>query len=261
MTRPHALVASLGLFTVVPVRPVAVVDRRVARGAMLAFPIVGLLVGVLGTAVAGVVAWLGSPLLGAVGGLAVLAATTGALHLDGVADTADGLGSRAPAEQALAIMRKSDIGPMGVVTLLFVLLADVAALHGLLGASPWAGAAALAWAAVVGRVAVVSAIASGAPGARDSGFGALFQGVVGRLAGGAWAAAALVGAGLLGWVVGDWRTAAGWVLASVAALGIAAMCRRYVVRRLSGLTGDTFGSLVECAQTAFLVGAALLATL
>ena len=59
---------------------------------------------------------------------AVPAALTRGLHLDGLADTADGLGSGKPAEDALRIMKQSDIGPFGVITLVFALLAQVAAL-------------------------------------------------------------------------------------------------------------------------------------
>ncbi|GAA3105764.1 hypothetical protein GCM10020254_59560 [Streptomyces goshikiensis] len=60
--------------------------------------------------------------------VAVPAALTRGLHLDGLADTADGLGSAKPAEDALRIMKQSDIGPFGVVTLLLVLLIQAAAL-------------------------------------------------------------------------------------------------------------------------------------
>ncbi|MYV40156.1 adenosylcobinamide-GDP ribazoletransferase, partial [Streptomyces sp. SID1328] len=77
------------------------------------------------------------PLLAAVASAAVPAALTRGLHLDGLADTADGLGSGKPAEQALAIMKRSDIGPFGVLTLVLTLLAQVAALAGLYGDS-WA---------------------------------------------------------------------------------------------------------------------------
>ena len=60
--------------------------------------------------------------------MAALALLTRGLHLDGLADLADGLGSGQPAATALDIMRRSDIGPFGTVTLVLVLLTQVAAL-------------------------------------------------------------------------------------------------------------------------------------
>ncbi|CAM5688924.1 Adenosylcobinamide-GDP ribazoletransferase [Streptomyces rimosus subsp. rimosus] len=86
---------------------------------------IGLAAAALGT----LLTLLGSgPLLAAVATAAVPAALTRGLHLDGLADTADGLGSGKPADDALRIMKQSDIGPFGVITLLFTLLAQVAAL-------------------------------------------------------------------------------------------------------------------------------------
>ena len=108
--------------------------------------------------------------------MALLAVATGGLHLDGLAGTADGLGSRRPADQALEIMRRSDAGPLGMATLLLVLLVQVGALASLphvLGrgaAGPgrgWTGASGLVLAAVTSRVAVV--LATGSPSARPSG--------------------------------------------------------------------------------------------
>ncbi len=111
-------------------------------------------------------------LLGATLAIGVLALLTGGLHLDGLADTADGLGSRRPRDEALAIMRRSDIGPFGVVALLFAVGVQVT---GLAAVQPgWPGAAALAVAVVTGRVAVV--LAAGSPAARPDGFGALVAG-------------------------------------------------------------------------------------
>ena len=75
------------------------------------------------------------------------------LHLDGLADTADGLGSGKPAEDALRIMKQSDIGPFGVITLLFVLLAQVAALCELYGRRWARGALAAVVSAVTARAA------------------------------------------------------------------------------------------------------------
>ena len=104
--------------------------RADAAGAMAWAPAVGLLLGVL----AAVILLAADHPLGAgplvASGLAVgsLALLTRGLHLDGLADLADGLASGKAAPAALDIMRKSDIGPLGTVTLVLTLLLQVAAL-------------------------------------------------------------------------------------------------------------------------------------
>ncbi|RMB62467.1 adenosylcobinamide-GDP ribazoletransferase [Tessaracoccus antarcticus] len=237
---------------------VATIDRRLAGRAMAWFPVVGLVLGLLAGGVAWGVGALGGPLLGAVLGLATLAALTGALHLDGVADTADGLGSRAPAARALEIMRRSDIGPMGVVTLLFVLLADVAAISRIMTtASLVAGPVALALAVVAGRVAVLSSTTSANGGARTEGFGALFHGVTSTAMAVGGCVAALAVAVAAGWGVAGAGGATVFFVAGALALVVGWVWRRYLARRLGGLTGDTFGSIIEVTQVVFLVTAAV----
>ncbi|WP_446047712.1 adenosylcobinamide-GDP ribazoletransferase [Streptomyces olivaceus] len=125
---PHGLRFAFGTLTVIPVR-VTRWDREAARGGMLCAPAVGLVVGA-GAAVIGLLLlFLGAgSLLASVAAAAVPAVLTRGLHLDGLADTADGLGSGKPAEDALRVMKQSDIGPFGVLTLVFTLFAQVAAL-------------------------------------------------------------------------------------------------------------------------------------
>lgn len=253
---PNPLIVSLGLFTVIPMPSVAAIDRRLATRAMAAFPLVGVVVGLLGAVVTGVAAWLGGPFLGAALGLGTLAALTGALHLDGVADTADGLGSRKPQEQALEIMRRSDIGPMGVISLLFVLLVDIAAIIRLAAEAPLAGPLAVLVAAVLGRVAVLLATTPSNVGARLNGFGALFHGVTSRTTAALWCVAGVVIAGLAGLTAGV-MGAVVLGIAAVLALGISLLWRNHLARRLGGMTGDVFGSIVEVTQMVFLVLAAL----
>ncbi|KOG87903.1 hypothetical protein ADK38_22805, partial [Streptomyces varsoviensis] len=103
---------------------------------------------------------------------------TRGLHLDGLADVADGLGSGKPAEDALRIMKQSDIGPFGVLTLVFVLLGQVAAVYELYGAGWARGALAVAVAAVAARTALTLASRAGVPAARPEGLGAAVAGVV-----------------------------------------------------------------------------------
>ncbi len=254
---PNPLVVALGLFSTIPMRSVENIDARMAGRAMASFPLVGLLLGVLSGAALWLAGSLGGPLLGAVLGIATLAWVTGALHLDGLADTADGLGSRKPAAQALEVMRRSDIGPMGVIALLFVLLADVAALSHLSTGESLVGALALVGAAILGRVSVVFATTSGHDVARPQGFGALFHGVTHRATAAIWGITTVVLSFLLGWFPHGLYGALAFGTAGVVALGVGWLWREHLARRLGGLTGDTFGSIIEVTQAVFLVGTAL----
>ncbi|WP_031111435.1 adenosylcobinamide-GDP ribazoletransferase, partial [Streptomyces sp. NRRL S-146] len=108
---------AFGTLTVIPVR-VTRWDRQAARGGMLCAPLAGLAVGTAAALLGLVLLFLGAGApLAAVATVAVPAVLTRGLHLDGLADTADGLGSGKPAEDALRIMKQSDIGPFGVITL------------------------------------------------------------------------------------------------------------------------------------------------
>ncbi|WP_432932201.1 adenosylcobinamide-GDP ribazoletransferase [Microbispora sp. CA-135349] len=167
---------AVGTFTVLPVRPVEV-DRAVAGRAMALAPFVGLLPGLIAAVVlvaAGAVS--GSPLIGAVLAVAALAWLTRALHLDGLADLADGLGSGKPADGALDVMKRSDIGPFGVVTVVIALFAQVAALS----RDDSVAWVALVTAVATGRLAVTWACREGVPAARPTGLGALVAGTVRR---------------------------------------------------------------------------------
>ena len=106
-----ALLLMLGTLTALPVPAPTTVDRRTSGHAMLLAPVGGLVLAVplmllsLLDAPAGLLATLL---------VALLAVLTRGLHLDGLADTADGLGSGRRGEAALAVMRQSDIGPFGL---------------------------------------------------------------------------------------------------------------------------------------------------
>ncbi|MFF0061953.1 adenosylcobinamide-GDP ribazoletransferase [Streptomyces sp. NPDC005279] len=247
---------AFGTLTVLPVR-VTRWDRAAARDGMLCAPLAGLVVGVFAAALGGLLMLLGSgPLLAAVATAAIPAALTRGLHLDGLADTADGLGSGKPAEDALRIMKQSDIGPFGVITLLFVLLAQCAALTGLYGQS-WAhGAVAAAVSGVTARLALTLASRTGVPAARPEGLGAAVAEVVPvpvALAVAAVVTAVCAAAGALFGAYGAVHHA----LAVAAGLVAAHLLLRHCVRRFGGVTGDVFGALAETAATAALVALVL----
>ncbi|PZP80206.1 MAG: adenosylcobinamide-GDP ribazoletransferase, partial [Stenotrophomonas maltophilia] len=135
------LAAATSLFTILPAPMIADVDRRVATRAIRAFPWLGLCLGVVGGLIAGGVLAMGAgSWLAAILALVWLTGATGGFHLDGVADTADGLGSRRDPARALEIMKQSDIGPMGVIALVLTLLVDLGALSSLTGTAGALGA-------------------------------------------------------------------------------------------------------------------------
>jgi adenosylcobinamide-GDP ribazoletransferase len=192
--------------------------------------------------------------------VATLALLTRGLHLDGLADLADGLGSGRPAPVALDIMRRSDIGPFGTVTLILTLLIQVAAVSHAEASGPGRGAAALITAVVTGRLALTWACRRGVPAARPDGLGALVAGTVRPVipvaltlaAVAAAAAAVVISATLtgepLGWTV---------PFAVVAGLAAAFVVQRQSVRRLGGITGDVLGALAEVATTVAVVVATM----
>ncbi|MGW2812051.1 adenosylcobinamide-GDP ribazoletransferase [Streptomyces sp. NPDC001415] len=252
----HGVRFAFGTLTVFPAR-ITRWDRAAARAGMTLAPLAGLAVG-LCAAAAGAGFWAAGAgsLLVAVVSVAAPAFLTRGLHLDGLADVADGLGSAKPAEDALRIMKRSDIGPFGVVALLFCLLAQIAALSRLYE-DGWArGAAATVVSAVAARTALTLASRRGVPAARPEGLGAVVAGTVpGRRAAlvATLVTAASAAAGLL---FGPW-SALHFALAVPAGLAVAQVLLRRCVRRFGGVTGDVFGAVAEASATVTLVALTL----
>lgn len=248
---------SVTLLTVIPLRDPAAEPRRVTVAAAMAWaPAVGVLLGGVAAAVLVVADHpLGAGPLTAAGlAVAALALLTRGLHLDGLADLADGLGSGQPAATALDIMRRSDIGPFGIVTLVLTLVIQVGALAHAEAAGDGRGPAALIAAAVTGRLALTWACRRGVAAARREGLGALVAGTVRP------AVAAGITLAVLAAAVGAVRTGlTGFTLplAVVAGLAVAFVLQRHAVRRLGGITGDVLGALIETAATVTLVVAAM----
>lgn len=215
-------------------------------------------VGVLIAIPLGGTAQLAAPRLGAAAGplllaalvLAALAYLTRGLHLDGLADTADALGSGRPAEEALGIARRSDIGPFGVVSITFVLLVEAAAYAGLV--ADGRALIGLVVALGTGRLAVVVACTRGIPAARPDGLGASVAGSVPR-----WATAVESTAWLIALTtVAALRVPSGALPVALAIIGgllAGALVVRVAVRRLGGITGDVLGATVEIATCTALV--------
>jgi cobalamin 5'-phosphate synthase/cobalamin synthase len=237
--------AAVAYLTLVPVGAAPIADGDLARGVVW-FPPVG---AVIGGASALVAAGAGRVLPGPVAALLAVAAgaaLTGALHLDGLADTADGYGGRSR-ERALAIMRDHATGAYGTVAIVLDLGLRAAVIASLTGRPR--GLLLLVAAGALSRAAA-AALGALVPDARGgSGQAALLGGAGrGRVAAAAILAVAI--AVLTGGPVG--------LLAGLAAGGLTALWGWHCRRRLGGVTGDTLGAASEASELAVLLVAAAL---
>ena len=253
---------AIGTFTIIPAGRIEHVDRGSARTAMLLAPLVGIALGVVASIALWAVQWLALPaygdLLGAALAIGALSYCTRALHLDGLADTADALGSGKRGEEALAIARRGDVGPFGVITVVFVLAIDVIALAVL--AAAHMGGLALVIAVANGRLAAAWACTRGIPAARPDGLGAMVAGTVPRWAALAWTLLLAVAAGALAWAVAQApQASAAAVFAVLVGIAVALLLVRRSIRRLGGITGDILGAAVETATATTLLALALAA--
>jgi adenosylcobinamide-GDP ribazoletransferase len=227
--------------TVLPLRA-GRVDRTAAAVAMGVAPLVGALLGLVLAGVLALFDLAGAPRLVAAGVTVALGALlTRGLHLDGLADTVDALGSYRRGEAALEIMKKPDIGPFGVAAVVLTLLIQAAAVASL---SPWALVAACA----AGRLGVTLACTRGFPAARPDGLGALVAGTVPPYVTVVVTLIVAGGSALIAWPA---------PLAVLVAVAAAVLLVRHAVRRFGGITGDVIGAAVELTTTVTLIGLTL----
>lgn len=241
---------AIGTFTILPTGVIDVVDRRVARQAMLVAPLAFLPVGLIAGLVAWVAALASAPAF-LVGLLVVgtVALGTRAIHLDGLADTVDGLGSGWDREKALDVMRRGDVGPMGVVALILVLGVQAQA-YGVLAVQT-AGPLRVTVLLCAARAAVSLACLGRIPAARPGGLGAAVAGTVSRIAAAlVWLGVAVVLTAVSGVALDGGTTA---LVATLAAVGCVLLLLRRCVARFGGVTGDVMGACVEVAATVLAV--------
>ncbi|MBC7630630.1 adenosylcobinamide-GDP ribazoletransferase [Aeromicrobium sp.] len=242
--------AAVGTLTAIPVTPPRCVDREVAGPAMVMAPLavvpLGLLVALL--------MWGGrelglAPLGVAAAAVGALALGSRAFHLDGLADTADGLTASYSTERSLAVMKTGDVGPAGAGALVMVLGVQIASLASIVTMSngPWLAALLVC----VSRGAVVVTCMRGVPGARVDGLGSTYVETIPRTVTVlSWAVLSALMCG--GFLLVDepwWR---GVVCAGAALVVVASIVHR-AVARLGGVTGDIFGACIEISLAAMLL--------
>lgn len=220
--------------------------------AMRAFPLAGLVVGLVSGFVLLLALLSGAPV--AIGALVAVGAgilVTGGLHEDGLADVADGFGGGTGAEDKLAIMRDSRIGTYGVLALLFGVILKTASIAALAAVGSWTAFAVIAAAAALSR-AVPVALMHALPPARSDGL-AFAAGRPGRgtvlqsfLAALVISVIFLLPVSLL----------VGLLLMPVAALAGLAIIVWLANRHIGGQTGDVAGAAQVTSEVLALVAAA-----
>lgn len=246
----HGLRLALSWLTVLPVRTPVRVDRDIARRALYWAPVVGAGLGLLAVGALSALHVLGAPpLLAGLIVVATLAGLTRGIHLDGLADTSDGLGCYGGPQRALEVMRDGSCGPFGVVALVLVLSTQAVALGAL---TETGRLIPVVLAVIAGRVAFGWCARRGVPPARPIGMGALVAGSQAPAIPAAWAVLLLT-AGLLAVPGRPWQGALAIVLAALLVVTFSTHTRR----RLGGITGDVLGATSELTTTLILTTCAI----
>ena len=230
------ILAAFGLLTRLPLPP----HRPRGGTAAWAWPLVGIGIGGL----AGLAGWVTQGLGAGVAAAVVLATQallTGAMHEDGLADTADGLWGGWTRERRLEIMKDSHIGSYGVLALLLVTLIRWSALTALIGAGAFLAAAVAAAALSRAPMAVLMALM---PNARPTG---LSQ-AVGRPPFGTALVALVLALAVATLAVGPVATLLAALLAALPCTALALVARA----RIGGQTGDVLGAAQQLAEAAVL---------
>lgn len=236
-SRADELRASLAFCTRLPFGGASTSAAKVA-GAAWAFPVVGIIVGAIGAIVYalahrfGLPAWPAATLC-----VAATLIVTGALHEDGLADTADGFGGGRTRQQKLGIMRDSRTGAFGVCALVLSLVLRIGAL------ASFADLNAVVWALIAAHCSARAAMPTLMwllPPARDDGL----SHAAGRPAGEAVAAGAAIALVVLLFCLHPARG----VMTAALLIAATALMAWLSVRQIEGQTGDVLGALEQVCE-------------
>lgn len=215
-------------------------------GSVVWFPVVGALIGAMVAASYATLLWVVPDLAASALAITVGVLITGALHEDGLADTADAFGVRVSREETLRIMKDPNHGSFGVIALVLSLILRLLALGTIDAMSALLILPAIHSLSRAGAVTLIGAL----PAATGDGLGAAHShprsarsAVIGSVA------AVAIALALLGW----------WALAFAVVAGAGALVvGRLASRRISGFTGDVLGAAEQVIEIGlFVLGAAL----
>ncbi len=232
----------LAFFTRIPVRVSGEMDAARYQKGIKYLPVIGIIIGVPMGLVVLLAPWIGG-YVAAFLAVVLYLALSGALHVDGMADTVDGFAAHRDREGTLAIMKDSHIGTFGALAV----CVDIVGMTVLIAQ---AGVMAAALCPLAGRSAALLCARINA--SATDGLGRWFvDGVkTGHAAG---AAALFAAAAALGLLVYEWLFPALIFASFLAALAVAALAVKRMAGKLGGATGDVIGFSIEFGQLVFLL--------
>jgi adenosylcobinamide-GDP ribazoletransferase len=232
-----SLLTAIQFLTVIPFPKSFVAGEKELEKCVPFFPVVGLLIGIIVAAVDHLIGMILPPFPASVITVMVMTGISGGLHMDGLADTADGFFSARPRNKILEIMRDSRTGVMGVIAVVFVIAMKVSLVmslslpfrFGIVMLMPLAGRCSL--------VMMMTAL----PYVRTEGglVTAFSKGKI-RL-GVLWSAVFLI---VAGWIAAQWIG----IAASLSSILMTALFSVYCFRKIGGYTGDTLGAVSEITE-------------
>jgi adenosylcobinamide-GDP ribazoletransferase len=238
--------AAIKFLTVLPVPGGWSGNEKTLAKSVPYFPLVGLLIGLIAAAFDYTIGQILPPLPASTLTVIFLIGLTGGLHMDGLADTADGFFSARPRDKMMEIMRDSRTGVMGVLAVVSGLLLKITLLVNISASSRWVLILIMP---LAGRAAIV-ALMTALPYARpEGGLATLFAGSRSWLH-------VLWAWGLL-FAVSGWLAQGLGLAAVFLALVITALFVLYNRSKIGGYTGDTLGAVCELAEIAPLLAAVI----
>jgi adenosylcobinamide-GDP ribazoletransferase len=237
--------AAFRFLTIIPVRWRADQDEDYFPHSLHYFPLLGGLIGITAGALSLFLLSFLPGIVVVVVAMILLAVVSGCLHLDGLADTADGFFSSRPKERILEIMRDSRTGAMGVIVIVLVLLLKFAALSSLPAAVFFRTVCLMP---IAGRCAIVFSMAVLPYARKEGGLGGLFYSGSCRMSA-IWSLVCLFAlAPFIGFRVA--------LFVSFITIAVVLLFSVWCRRKIGGATGDTLGAVCEITEMAVAVGMA-----
>jgi len=222
-------------------------EEDFAKGVVY-FPVVGLIIGAIDLAVLAAASYVLGGIFPVICCILASTAITGGLHIDGLADTCDGIFSSRTRDRMLEIMRDSRIGTNGAIAIVFDYLLKLSLLAMLSGKGLYL---AVLLSPVAAKTLVVLLMKTSVYARSGPGLGGLY---LEKQTWGATVGAAVIGLLIISLVSGIWGIAA--------LAGCAVICflyRSFIYSKLQGMTGDTLGAANELLEIAFMLITAFMA--